>query len=597
MEDFKYNPEEGFLNESEFPNPTDDTGVQARTQFMRLLNQVKDFINNVLRIKKGETPVKLRINSSKQAEFSEDGENWDVVVGTGEAGKGVPEGGAAGDYLEKVSDEAYDTTWKTPDNELTDDGETLVKGKTVKQYVDSKIYPTITVTLASNDGSTVEGQVITITDVDTGEVIKELTYTEPTPVKVAVETNYRISVNDKQYYVKPKNVTGTVKFAKDIAVTMTYNKMRRYGFKRTKTESNPATRIAYLFDAEGKTPAKMTLGTSFSYGGWEDFCNEVNRPVMLKFNGEVDYELCHTDYSKKIDGVTPSNYNQTAYEGNAMAEFRVFKYVKRYEDADYEYVIFCDGKYDDDYKCDAFIRDDGQEYDTFYYGMFMGSNISSKLRSISGQGIMASQTATTEYNYAKANGTNWNIISKSRWDYLLDLATLIAKSDNLQATFGNGFCNGSAQKTPGSLYNKGQFFGYSSQTDSVKIFHVEDPWGNVWERMNGLVNISGMIAAKYHGPYPTPSDSNVYSDYTNIHNAPAEGYVKDAYGGALGFVPKTTGGSDSTYFCDYFYTNNSGVRFAVVGGDWGYGLKCGRCVYLGYASSVTYAGIGSRISY
>lgn len=112
MEDFKYNPEEGFLNESEFPNPTDDTGVQARTQFMRLLNQVKDFINNVLRIKKGDTPVKLRINSNKQAEFSEDGENWDVVVGTGEAGKGVPEGGAAGDYLEKVSDEAYDTTWK-----------------------------------------------------------------------------------------------------------------------------------------------------------------------------------------------------------------------------------------------------------------------------------------------------------------------------------------------------------------------------------------------------------------------------------------------------------------------------------------------------
>ena len=113
MEEFKYTPEDGFLNETEFPNPSDDTGLEARTQFMKLFNQVRDHINNELAVKKTNTTVKLRVNSQNQIEFSLDGVNWDVIIGTGEAGKGVASGGTIGQILVKSSDEAYDTKWET----------------------------------------------------------------------------------------------------------------------------------------------------------------------------------------------------------------------------------------------------------------------------------------------------------------------------------------------------------------------------------------------------------------------------------------------------------------------------------------------------
>lgn len=509
------------------------------------------------------------------------------------------------EFKERNQDE-FDAWFEEMKDQLSEDaaGHLQLEIDDVNERVDDVIEslePTMTIDVESSDGESCIGQVVTITNTDTEEVIYSFTY-DGTPKQLSIDlgVNYKVSANSKEHYAKPLAHVGQVKYNTPINITLTYVRVKRFGFRRKKSESNPATRIEYLFDAVGKTPARMNFGTGFSYGDWSEFCNEVNRPVMLLNNGLVDYELSHTDHSKKIDGISASDYNNTSYGGNAMSEFRKYCYVYKEDDGTYETCVFADGQYDETYwRDDAFYDDNGNEQDVFYYGMFMGSNISSKLRSIAGQGIMVNQTATTEYNYAKANGAGWNIINKARWDYLLDLCTLISKSDDLQGSFGNGYCGASAQKTPGSLYNKGQFWGESNQTNSVKVFYVEDPYGNVWERMNGLINDNGRMKVKMHGPFPSPSDSaGVYSDYVDTGvNTPAEGYVKDCKYGPLGFIPKTTGGSASTYFCDYFYKNDSGVKFALVGGRWDSGLRCGRCVYLDLAASDTYSTIGSRVSY
>ena len=116
----------------------------------------------------------------------------------------------------------------------------------------------------------------------------------------------------------------------------------RYGFKREKANSSPTSRITYILDAVGKTPAKMNYTSGlFEYGSWEAFCNAAARPVMLKYDGTVDYELDHSDQTKKIDGETASDVANVSYAGNAMVEFgSAFKWVKRYEDSTHEYVIF-----------------------------------------------------------------------------------------------------------------------------------------------------------------------------------------------------------------------------------------------------------------
>ncbi len=115
---------------------------------------------------------------------------------------------------------------------------------------------------------------------------------------------------------------------------------KRWGIRITKADSNPDTRVTYLYDAVGMTPAAMNYTSGeFEYGDWKPFCDAINRPVMLLYNGTVDYELHRDDQTKKLDGVTASDIANTAYGGNAMAEFRRL-WLRTYEDATYQYIIF-----------------------------------------------------------------------------------------------------------------------------------------------------------------------------------------------------------------------------------------------------------------
>ena len=65
------------------------------------------------------------------------------------------------------------------------------------------------------------------------------------------------------------------------------------------------------------------------------------------------------------------------------------------------------------------------------------------------------------------------------------------------------------------------------------------------------------------------------------------------------FIPKSTGGSENTYYCDYFVTHDSGEENIVLAGaDWGdasiAGLACWNCSDV--ASRVGSA-VGARLSY
>lgn len=62
-------------------------------------------------------------------------------------------------------------------------------------------------------------------------------------------------------------------------------------------------------------------------------------------------------------------------------------------------------------------------------------------------------------------------------------------------------------------------------------------------------------------------------------------------------IPKVVGGSTSTYFCDYFYKNDTGVKYVRVGGDYTIGSSCGRCIYVNDVSANTRPNAGSRLSY
>jgi|GEM_PF-2788146 len=373
----------------------------------------------------------------------------------------------------------------------------------------------------------------------------------------------------------------------------------RFGFKRERGNSDPNTRITYLYDAQSLTPAYMNTTTgNFDYGSWETFIKEVCRPVMLKNDGTVDYELSRDDLTKKSDGITNSDVSNTAYAGNAMIEFRKYKWVYRYSDATYDYVIFSNIQYDANYKAYAHTNALGTVKDAFYWGAFKGSNISSKLRSIADQAVMVSQTRNTEVSFANAIGSGYHTIYKSGWDFINDLLTLISRSDDTQTKFGTGRCasgNTTAIST-GTLKKLPMFKGYADQTSDVKVFGIEGFWGNVWEGLAGLV-FNGAVKTKMTAGYNF--DGTGYTNTGIVPSGTSGGYVSSAQNITdQGYIPSVASGSASTYFCDGLWFNNAQVDYALVGGGWYNGwLAGGRCVNLYDAASNTSVTLGSRVSY
>lgn len=342
-----------------------------------------------------------------------------------------------------------------------------------------------------------------------------------------------------------------------------------YGFRITKAESNPSTRVSYLYDAVGKTPAYMDYTNSaFNCGDWADawFITD-NKPLMLKSDGTVDYYLDPDDYTKKADG-TASDVANSSYDGNAMAQFPLM-WFNRYEDTTYEYTIVADAAWSSDYKAYAHTDANGNIKDYFYWSLFIGNLVGSKLRSLKGYAPMASKTASEEISYASANGAGWYTGTWSRYTLINDLCVLISKTTNLQTAFGNGFHQGSGTSVnnTGTLSDKGQFFGYNDATHTVKRFHCEFESGQ-WLRLAGCIYNNGKFYIKMtpEGDGYRVTDVTGMTDTGITIGGTSGGYISAMQNGDTGRLPKTVSGSETTYWCDVCWYNAGQLYYLIVGG-------------------------------
>ena len=76
---------------------------------------------------------------------------------------------------------------------------------------------------------------------------------------------------------------------------------------------------------------------------------------------------------------------------------------------------------------------------------------------------------------------------------------LIGKSTNTQTVFGNGNMQSYVSDSntgvvaAGTLNAMGMFFGYNANNKAVKVFGMENLWGNVWKIENGIVALKGKV--------------------------------------------------------------------------------------------------------
>ena len=396
--------------------------------------------------------------------------------------------------------------------------------------------------------------------------------------------------------------------AKAKAATYTY----LFGYDLVVGTNNANTRVTYPSNVDNVnyTAAKMNYSSGkFDYGSWPSTVGEkfMPKPCMLSYDGVVKEYLNQDDYTKKTDG-TASSVANTAFLGNAMMEWGKI-YTKR-EFVDGVYKFRCsDIPLGDDWDCWCNYDKNNNEIDHFYTPIYFGSSSNSRLRSISGQGNYVNNTATTELSLARANGDGW--CTEVLVDRLLiqDLLVLMAKSTDTQTAYGTG--RGASGNTSaigqGTMNSNGLFWGSTNQTSGVKVFGMENWWGNLWRRTAGWINANGTQKVKLtQGTHDgsTATDYNLDgAGYLTLAGATPAGtsggyisYMKSDL--PYGRIPVTASGSSSTYETDGLWFNNGQVDYALVGGRWYDALLCGAyCAHVSAAASKTSSDIGVALSY
>jgi hypothetical protein len=389
-----------------------------------------------------------------------------------------------------------------------------------------------------------------------------------------------------------------------------------YGFRIDAGETDPYESVSYIRGCKNENykPAHMDFtNDAFDYGDWED-AFFMPKPCMLKYDGTVDYYLNPNDYTKKEDG-TASDITNTAFDGNAMMEWgrdgkKIWvKVVPDSGSSKSASVYIAEEQVDSGYKAWSFINNQGNMVDHFYTPIYNGSYISSKMRSLSGKTCGVSQSATTEINYAKANNKTSNVLwyTEVLADRILInfLLILLCKSLDTQAKFGQGHTsNNSNAINTGTMNNKGLFWGDKGGVNGVKVFGMENWWGNIWRRTAGcIMNGYNQKIKLTYGTQDGSSASEYNTDgtgYISENTVSDSGYISEMTFDATRaiMVPKTGSGSSSTYYADHMYTPSSGgTCYAFFGGNWVDSARCGAfCANLVRAASNAAADLGAALS-
>lgn len=135
---------------------------------------------------------------------------------------------------------------------------------------------------------------------------------------------------------------------------------------------------------------------------------------------------------------------------------------------------------------------------------------------------------------------------------------------------------------------------------------IENPFGHIWKYTDGaniqVTTGDAGLSILWTTDDPSNFSDTSYTGYDKKGNiCRTNGYAKKMLLGEDGDIVTTeVGGSSSTYWCDYYYTDTSANRMQVVrvGGSADDGSYAGlACVYTHFAPSAAIRGIGSRLCF
>lgn len=352
------------------------------------------------------------------------------------------------------------------------------------------------------------------------------------------------------------------------------------------TNSNPETCITYADDA-----IRMTKGSK----DWDSKAIFTDiKPCILK-NGKVVYYLDKDNFNVREDGVTASDL--TGGDGDVMIEFPKFAYkIVTDETSNTLSISISNDKQiinsDSSYCYYAFSNEMEEDCSKFYYSAYQGSlDSDGNLASVYGATPAVNKTISAFNTLATNKGSGYSIVGFYQLTAIQCLYIIKYGNLNGQIALGQGLTNASAKINTGGTETLGMDYGDTAAGIShMKLFGIEDFWGNVWDWIIGMTTDSSWnLVSNFPNGSTTTTSSGKSSN--------SSGYISNVYGNnRLGFIGKTYSGSSTTYFSDrgIFYSG----RVLLFGGGWDYGLGAGPFhLTLYHTTSDAYSNFGARLQY
>lgn len=359
---------------------------------------------------------------------------------------------------------------------------------------------------------------------------------------------------------------------------------QNYGVSIDLSNDNPETAVTYINDAIG-----MISGSPDWYK--VSIFNRI-KPCLFKNGGVVGY-LNKDNFAQFEDGsaadITSGDSGDVMIEIPKMG----YKISKSGKNLTVQITDYPDRK---DFCYKAHTRTEEGDRDKLYIGAFLGSNVSGKLRSLSGR---LPQTNTSLINLraqAHANGAGYDLLSFYPLTLLQCLYLINYKNLNSQAALGMGCVNNGTYKKTGATIDKGMSYGSSSGSEQMKFLGIEDFWGNLYQWIDGIAFVDGTPIVATDRFNATGGFDNTGTYLGNLSPKSLSGFMKEPQGNnELGFVIGAAGGSSSTHFSDFSYYANGR---AVSGGCYGDSNAAGAFyLQIGFSPDTELLKFGSRLMF
>ena len=317
------------------------------------------------------------------------------------------------------------------------------------------------------------------------------------------------------------------------------------------------------------------VGMKSGYANWKDTeLMQSIKPCVLRENGTVNYYLNKDNYTLKEGGGAS---NLTGTDGDVMVEIPLIGY-RLWQEGNFQYVSITTDPNKTGYCYYAHSLDAEKDCDKIYMGAYLGYQTSSKLYSRSNVSPTARTNLTNFRTYAKNRGTGYSLTSFFPHTLLQCLYVIVYKNLNSQVALGQGYtsANNSSKRNTGGTNSNTFCYGATSDTQQIKLFGMEDFYGNLYQWLDGFYCDSNYnIKTDYRNSVFTGNNGNSFQFSTKGNSANIFGNIGKIQGtSTTGFTIKSSGGSYNTdYYCDYGDLNSG--CFGVSGGRWDYGSAAG----------------------